>query len=98
VLPPVSVIGMWQKSGAYAVMMPQIARGQTMLILLCLLAGFAALAGMAAAAASLLFGIGMGALLAALGCGVVAVAASCWAAMLAFGAPPAPGAATATGP
>ena len=55
-----------------------------MLIALCLLAGFAALAGLSSAAAVLLFGIGAPGLVAALGFGAVALGA----ALLAFGGPP----------
>ena len=68
-----------------------------MLIVLCLLAGFAALAGLSTVAAVLLFGIGLAGLLAALGFGVVALGAALWAAVLAFGAPPRAEAATAAG-
>ncbi len=55
-----------------------------MLIALCLLAGFAALAGLSSAAAVLLLGLGMAGLIAALGFGVVALGAGLWAAFLAF--------------
>jgi hypothetical protein len=57
---------------------------QTVLIALCLLAGFAALAGLSSAAAVLLLGLGTAGLLASLGCGVVALGAALWAAVLAF--------------
>lgn len=70
---------------------------RTGLTLLCLLAGLAALAGLSAVAAALLFGIGPGALVAALLCGVLAVGAGGWAAVLACAAPPSPGQATAPG-
>jgi hypothetical protein len=67
--------------------MPHSAGGHHVLIALCLLAGFAALAGLASATAVLLLGIGIAGLLAALGFGVVALGAGLWAAVLAFGAP-----------
>lgn len=62
-----------------------------MLIALCLLAGFAALAGLSSAAAVLLLGLGMMGLVVALGCGVVALGAGLWAAALAFAPRPEPG-------
>lgn len=58
-----------------------------MLIALCLLAGFAALAGLSSAVAVLVFGLGVAGLAAALGCGLVALGAGLWAAVLAFGRP-----------
>jgi hypothetical protein len=63
--------------------------GPTLLIVLCLLAGFAALAGLSSAAAVLLFGLGVAGLLASLGFGVLALSASLGAAFLAFGSRPA---------
>jgi hypothetical protein len=57
------------------------------LIALCLLAGFAALAGLSSAVAVLVFGLGVAGLAAALGCGPVALGAGLWAAVLAFGRP-----------
>lgn len=60
-----------------------------MLIALCLLAGFAALAGLSSAAAVLLLGLGLAGLIAATGFGVVALGASLWAAALAFATKPA---------
>ncbi len=56
---------------------------QTLLIVLCLLACFAALAGLSSAAAVLLLGLGAMGLVASLGFGVVALAAGLWAAALA---------------
>ncbi|MCZ8147958.1 MAG: hypothetical protein O9325_08945 [Roseomonas sp.] len=70
---------------------------RTGLTLLCLLAGFAALAGLSTVTAALLFGIGPGGLVAALLCGALALGAGSWAAVLACGAPPQAGAATAPG-
>jgi hypothetical protein len=63
-----------------------IAQGsiRTVLIALCLLAGFAALAGLSSAAAVLLLGLGTIGLVASLGFGVVALGAAIWAAVLAF--------------
>jgi hypothetical protein len=55
-----------------------------LLIALCLLAGFAALAGLSSAAAVLLLGLGTGGLITALVCGVVAMGAGLWAGALAF--------------
>jgi hypothetical protein len=54
------------------------------LIVLCLLAGFSALAGLTSVAAVLLLGLGLAGLTAALGFGVVALGAGLWAAALAF--------------
>jgi hypothetical protein len=67
------------------------------LIALCLLAGFAALAGLSSAAAVLLFGIGVSGLVVALGCGALAAGAASWAAVLACAASPRPEGATAPG-
>lgn len=58
------------------------------LIALCLLAGFAALAGLSSVVAVLLLGLGASGLVAALGFGVVALGAGLGAAALAFGGPP----------
>ena len=55
-----------------------------MLIALCLLSGFAALAGLSSAAAVLLLGLGLVGLVVSLGCGLVALVAALWAAFLAF--------------
>jgi hypothetical protein len=76
---------------------PPVAKGQALLIFLCLLAGFTALSGLSAATATLLFGIGPGGLVAALLCGAIAVGAASWAALLACGAPPGAGVTTAPG-
>jgi hypothetical protein len=73
------------------------ADSRTGLTLLCLLAGLAALAGFSAVTAALLVGIGPGGLVAALLCGVLALGAGSWATVLACGAPPSPGSATAPG-
>jgi hypothetical protein len=75
---------MWHKD----FIMPHFG-GSAVLILLCLLAGFAALAGLSSAVAVLLFGIGLAGMFAALGFGVVATGAGLWAAVLAFGIRPA---------
>ena len=56
-----------------------------MLIVLCMIAGFAALAGMASVMAVLLLGLGLHGLFAATGFGTVAMGAGLWAAVLAFG-------------
>ncbi|WP_270935061.1 hypothetical protein [Falsiroseomonas oryzae] len=64
--------------------MPQTPGGFTLPILLSLLAGFAALAGLSSAAAVLLLGLGLTGLVAALGFGVVSLGAGLWAAVLAF--------------
>ena len=61
-----------------------IIRHRRGLIALCLLAGFAALAGLSSAAAVLLLGLGLAGLVASLGFGVVALGAGLWAAVLAF--------------
>jgi hypothetical protein len=58
--------------------------GLPVLIALCLLAGFAALAGLSSAAAVLLLGLGSIGLAVSLGCGVVALGAGLWASVLAF--------------
>ena len=96
-----SVSGLWRDRGPYAPIMTQITtsttKGHALPTLLCLLAGLAALAGLVAVAAALLFGIGTGGLVAALLCGALALGAGSWAAVLAFGAPPQPRAATAPG-
>jgi hypothetical protein len=76
---------------------PSPTKGRALPTLLCLLAGLAALAGLVAVAAALLFGIGTGGLVAALLCGALALGAGSWAAVLAFGAPPQTGAAAAPG-
>jgi ABC-type transport system involved in cytochrome c biogenesis permease component len=70
---------------------------RTGLTLLCLLAGLAALAGFSAVMAALLFGIGPGGLVVALVCGVLALGAGSWAAVLACDAPRPTGPATAPG-
>jgi hypothetical protein len=67
--------------------MPQTFRGHGVLILLCLLAGFSALAGLSSVVAVLLLGLGLAGLVLALGFGVVALGAGLWAAVLAFSAP-----------
>jgi hypothetical protein len=64
------------------------ANSRTGLTLLCLLAGLAALAGFSTVTAALLVGIGPGGLVAALLCGVLALGAGSWAAVLACGAQP----------
>ncbi len=69
--------------------MANVTGGPRVLIVLCLLAGFAALAGLSSAVAVLLFGLGVAGLLASLGFGVVALGASLGAAFLAFGGRPA---------
>jgi hypothetical protein len=81
---------LWQKGGLYDAIMPQTSRGPTVLIALCLLAGFAALAGLSSAAAVLIFGLGLAGLAVALGCGIVALGAGLWAAVLAFSGPASP--------
>ena len=68
---------------------------RTGLTLLCLLAGLAAMAGLSAAMAALRFGIGPGGLVVALVCGVLALGAGSWAAVLACDAPRPTGPATA---
>ena len=97
----VSVSGLWQDRGPYAPIMTQAttatAKGHALLTLLCLLAGVAALGGLSAVAAALLFGIGPGGLVAALLCGALALGAASWAAVLACGTPPGAGAAAAPG-
>lgn len=60
-----------------------------MLTILCLLSGFAALAGLSSVAAVLLFGVGLAGLASALGFGTVALATGLWAAVLAFAPRPA---------
>jgi hypothetical protein len=70
-------------------MMAQPLGASTLLIALCVLAGFAAMAGLSSAAATLLFGISAVGLMAALGFGVVALCASFVAAFLAFSHRPA---------
>ena len=94
-----SVSGLWRDHGPYAPIMTQITtsmtKGRALPTLLCLLAGLAALGGLAAVAAALMFGIGTGGLIAALLCGALALGAGSWAAVLAFGAPPQMGAAAA---
>jgi hypothetical protein len=57
------------------------------LIALCLLAGFAALAGLSSVVAVLLLGLGAAGLIASLGFGTVALGAGLWAAALAFTPP-----------
>ena len=78
--------GLWQDCVVYTYIVPHSAGGRPVLIALCLLAGFAALAGLVSATAVLLLGIGLAGLFAALGFGVVALGAGVWAAVLAFGA------------
>lgn len=63
--------------------------GQSVLIVLCLLAGFSALAGLSSAAAVLLLGLGVAGLAVSLGFGVVSLGAGLWAAVLAFAPRPA---------
>ena len=60
-----------------------------MLIVLCIVAGFAALAGLSSVAAVLLLGLGIMGVSASLGFGVVALGAGLWAAALAFAPRPA---------
>ena len=68
--------------------MPHNHKGSVnVLVGLCLIAGFAALAGMSSVFAVLLLGLGLSGLFAATGFGVVAVGAGLWAAVLAFGRP-----------
>jgi hypothetical protein len=55
-----------------------------MLIALCLVAGFSALAGMSSVVAVLALGLGLAGLFAATGFGVLALATGLWAAALAF--------------
>jgi hypothetical protein len=90
VVPAFFVSGLWRENGSYDEIMPRTQGAPALLIVLCLLAGFAALAGLSSAAAVLLFGLGLMGLVAALGFGVVAVGAALWAAVLAFGGPPSP--------
>jgi hypothetical protein len=59
--------------------------GAKVLIGLCMVAGFAALAGMVSVVAVLLLGLGLGGLYAATGFGAVAMCAGLWAAVMAFG-------------
>lgn len=54
------------------------------LTILCLVAGFAALAGMTSVLAVLLFGLGLSGLLAAFGFGLTALASGLWAGLLAM--------------
>ena len=83
----ISVLGMWQESGIYDATMPQSPGVQTVLIALCLVAGFSALAGLSSVVAVLLLGLGLAGLVMALGFGVVALGAGLWAAVLAFSHP-----------
>lgn len=70
--------------------MPHNHKGNvTVLVALCMIAGFAALAGMSSVLAVLLMGLGLSGLFAATGFGAVALVAGLWAAVLAFGRPPA---------
>lgn len=55
-----------------------------LLTILCLVAGFAALAGMGSVVAVLLFGLGLSGLLAAFGFGLTALATGLWAGLLAM--------------
>ena len=59
-----------------------------MLIALCLVAGFSALAGLSSVVAVLLLGLGLVGLVMALGFGVLALGTALWAAVLAFARPP----------
>lgn len=58
-----------------------------MFVILCLVAGFAALAGMSSVLAALILGVGMLGLLSATGFGALALGAGLWAAFLAFARP-----------
>jgi hypothetical protein len=69
--------------------MPRNQGVPTLLIALCLLAGFAALVGMSSVAAVLLLGLGMAGLMVAAGAGALAMGAGVWAAVLAFAPRPA---------
>jgi threonine dehydrogenase-like Zn-dependent dehydrogenase len=60
--------------------MPQ--RGSAVLIALCLIAGFAALAGMSSVLAVLVLGLGTFGLFAAAASGLVAMVAGLWAAVI----------------